>query len=270
MEEINLFDGKTLAGWHSVPRLPVAQYPGGPEPDKNDRDYKKAALLRGTWTVEDGAICGTQEEQGYGGYLLSDDCFGDFELSYEAKPDWPADTGVLVRTTGLGSQGYQILLDHRKSGNIGGFYGNGIGGFHAINFCIDVKRDAAGKPCGLCVEDPATTLETINDEKRSLLSYKITGDEFIKLWKWNEWNQFRVRCEGEFPHLTCWINGVKCSEMDTASIKFARFDKKWVSGILSRKGHIAFEVHDNDPAMGKARWAPGAKCRWRNIKLRTI
>ena len=54
----------------------------------------------------------------------------------------------MVRATAVGSQGFQILLDHRKSGNIGGFYGNGIGGFHAIRFTLDAVTDAAGRPTG--------------------------------------------------------------------------------------------------------------------------
>ena len=28
--------------------------------------------------------------------------------------------------------GFQVLVDHRKSGLIGGYFGNGIGGFHAV------------------------------------------------------------------------------------------------------------------------------------------
>ena len=106
--------------------------------------------------MEDGAICGRQDPpgSGLGAYLVSDETFGDFELSFEARPDWPADTGIMLRATPIGSQGYQVLLDHRKSGNIGGFYGNGIGRFHAINFNLDVARDAAGRPTGLKLEDP--------------------------------------------------------------------------------------------------------------------
>jgi hypothetical protein len=263
-----LFDGKSLALWHSVPRLPVVQYPGGPEPDTASAAYKTAASTSGLWEVRDGAICGGQAVTGYGGYLLSNEVFGDFELCYEAKPDWPADTGVLVRASALGSQGYQILLDHRKSGNIGGFYGNGIGGFHAINFCVDADYDAAGKPRALRVEDPATTLEQLTGEKRSLLDYRILGGDFVTLWKWNDWNHFRVRCAGEFPTLTVWINGTMAAEINTEKMVFPRFDKHWVRGLLGSRGHIALEVHDNDPGMGEARWAPGALCRWRNITIR--
>ena len=39
---------------------------------------------------------------------------------------------------------------------------------------------------------------------------------------------------------------------------------------MGTRGHIAFEVHDNDLRMGEERWAPNAACRWRNIRLRPL
>jgi hypothetical protein len=265
-----LFDGKTLIGWHAVPRLPTAQWPGGPEPDASDPQYKAAAAVTGRWEVQEGAIIGTQEVRGLGGYLLTDETFGDFEIIYEARPDWPADTGLLVRTSDRGTQGYQILLDHRKSGAIGGFYGNGIGGFHAISFNVDVLTDEAGKPKGIRVEDPASTLEPVTSLKRSLLSFALTPEEFLAAWRWGEWNEFRVRCQGEYPVLSSWINGVKAYELDTGTMKWPNYDREAVRKLLGVKGHIALEVHDNDPGMGDARWAPGAACRWRNIRIRSL
>jgi hypothetical protein len=75
---------------------------------------------------------------GYGGYLITDQASGDFELRIEANPDWPADTGVMVRRRRDTWEGLQVLVDHSRSGSIGGFYGNGIGGFHAVPFALDV------------------------------------------------------------------------------------------------------------------------------------
>jgi hypothetical protein len=265
-----LFDGKTLNGWHSVPRLPMAQWPGGPEPDTNTPQYKTAAATCGHWEVIDGAITGTQEVKGFGGYLLSDKVFADFELVFEARPDWPADTGLLVRTTARGSQGFQVLLDHRKSGAIGGFYGNGIGQFHAVSFNVDAVYNDAGNAAGLKIEDPETTLEPVTDIKRALLNYAIEPREFLRVWRWGEWNQFKVRCEGEYPVLTSWINGTKAYEVDTAVIHYPNYDPEAVRNLLGRAGHIALEIHNNDPRMGEARWAPGAACRWRNISIKVL
>jgi hypothetical protein len=269
---ISIFDGKTLSGWHSAPRLPVPHAPGEPGPDKTSEAYRQVAQTSGKWTVEDGAITGRQDPPGcgFGGYLISDEVYGDFELIFEARPDWPADTGIMVRASSLGSQGFQILLDHRRSGNIGGFYGNGIGGFHGINFTLDAEYDEQGNPVGLKLEDPANSIESITPDKPALLKYAATGEQFLSIWKWDEWNEFRIHVEGACPRITVHINGSKISEIDTASLQHPSYNASAVRELLGPKGHIAFEVHDNDPFMGAARWAPEAACRWRNIRIREI
>jgi hypothetical protein len=184
-EVVELFDGETLRGWHAVPRLAVPVGPGAPEPDTQSPQYLAAATSAGSWSVEDGAIVGRQDApgSGLGGYLLTDERYSDVRLTFEVRPDWPADTGILVRASDLGSQGFQLLIDHRRSGGIGGFYGNGIGGFHALAFGVDVARDASGEPVGLVEDDPATTLEPVTEVKRALLSSAATAAEFFAAWR---------------------------------------------------------------------------------------
>jgi hypothetical protein len=262
----SLFDGKTLTGWKAMPRIQ-----GGKA--KKDSFYEKSLKNRGKWTVRDGVLIGEQDPpgSGLGGYLVSDEAFGDFELLIDAKPDWSVDTGVLVRTTAGGNVGYQILIDHRRSGGIGGFYGNGLGNFHALAFTVDAVFDA-GKPVGLKAEDPRTSLIPVTEDKRRLLSYAATPEQFLKAWKFGEWNTFRIRCSGDLPHLTTWINGVKIAELDTDKTAIPNFDKKAVSERLGRRGHISLEVHSNGPndRLGKDRWAPGAVCRWRHIYIKEL
>jgi hypothetical protein len=269
---VALFDGATLTGWHAVPRLPVPVWPGGPEPDRSSPEYLAAAATSGRWTVEDGAIVGGQEPagSGLGGYLVSDETYADFELTFEVDPDWPADTGVLLRATDIGSQGYQVLIDHRRSGSIGGFYGNGIGGFHAVAHTFDVERDGDGRPVRLVEDDPATTLEPVTDAKRALLSSTSSAEAFLDAWRFGDWNEMRVRCTGDSPVLTTWVNGVLLSEIDTGAITWPHYDPAAVRALLGRSGHIALEVHDNDPGMGPDRWAPGAVVRWRNLRLESV
>jgi hypothetical protein len=224
--------------------------------------------------VEDGVLIGGQDPpgSGLGGYLVSNEAFGDYELLIDAKPDWAADTGVLIRTTAGGNVGYQVLIDHRRSGGIGGFYGNGLGGFHALAFTVDALLDKAGKPVGLKVEDPKQSLVPVTEDKRRLLSYAATGEESLKVWKFGEWNTFRIRCEGDLPRLTTWINGVKIAELDTRTANLPSFDEQAVLRRLGRRGHISLEVHSNGPKdrLGKDRWAPGAVCRWRHIYIKEL
>jgi hypothetical protein len=287
-----IFDGKTLTGWTAKSRAgspgpgkggkggkggPSGKQPANPSNEKAaamGAFYQEALKRVGKWRVQEGAIIGEQDPpaSGLGGYLVSDADFGDFELLIDAKPDWPADTGVLVRTIPAGNVGYQILIDHRPSGGIGGFYGNGLAGFHAVNFNVAGVFDAGGKCIGLKEEDPKDTIETISDAKRRLLSYAATAEQFLKAWKFGDWNTFKIRCQGELPHLTTWINGTKVAEMNVATIEWPGFDKQATIAQLGRRGRISLEVHSNGPddRLGNNRWGPGAVCRWRNIFIKEL
>jgi hypothetical protein len=276
----SLFDGKTLKGWTPKPRAQAAGPGKGGKGGKagqapsQDPSYERALKSRGRWTVQDGIIVGEQDPpaSGFGGYLVSDEAFGDFELLIDARPDWAVDTGVLVRTVPAGNVGYQILIDHRKDGGIGSFYGNGLGGFHALPYCFRAVFDDKGVPIGLKEADPLAAVQPVTEDKKRLLAYAAPVAEFLKTWKFGDWNTFKIRCEGELPHLTTWINGTKICEMDASRIEHPGFDKRAVAALLGRQGHISVEVHSNGPddPLGKDRWAPGAVCRWRNIFIKPL
>ena len=70
--------------------------------------------------------------------------------------------------------------------------------------------------------------------------------------------------------ITTVVNGTLIAELDTARLPASEFDPEATLALLGTRGHIAFEIHDNDPRMGEARWAPNAACRWRNITLRPL
>jgi hypothetical protein len=241
----SLFDGKTLNGWKPQPR-----------------NVKKPSL--GKWFVQDGMIIGGQDPPRVGSYLVSEKTFADFELQIDARPDWPADTGILVRTVPQGNVGIQVLLDHRPHGGIGAYYGNGLSSFHAYNYAFSAERDKDGRVTRLIPEEPS------EPTARMPLDYAAPVDVFLKTWKPGDWNQFRIRSVGALPTLSTWINGVKISELDTSRIKVPGFDPKAVLELIGRSGHIALEVHDNDTRMGDDRWGPGAVCRWRNISIKVL
>lgn len=276
-DSISLFNGHNLDGWVAVPRVYGTVYPGGPQLEEIDtkmpRNYnEKAAARPAEWTVEDGAIVGRQgaDSPGWGGYLVSERTFGSFDLELEMNPDWPADTGVLVRRLWDSWEGLQILVDHRQSGSIGGFFGNGIASIHAVPFNVAVKLDESGNPIGLVEDDPATSQEPITDAKRALLLNSGTAEEFLAAWKWRGWNTLRIRCEGTPPHVTTWVNGLLVAEIDMAAVEWPDYDADEVWKLLGERGHIAFEVHDNDAGWGDGRWGLGAACRWRNIRVREL
>ena len=238
-----LFDGVSLSGWTRKSRNP-------------------AQPSLGRWSVEDGVIIGGQDPpgSGLGSYLVSDEAFGDLELQIEARPDWPADTGILVRTVPQGNVGFQILLDHRPHGGIGGFYGNGLGNFHAWNYGFTAEKGQDGRLLRLIPDspqEPSTANYTVP------LDFAASAEVFLRVWKTGGWNHFRIRSVGELPRLTTWINGEKISELDTAKIKAPKYNPREVLEKIGRTGHIALEVHSSGPGdvLGKDRWGPGAICR---------
>lgn len=272
-----LFDGDSLDGWFPAPRSYGTVRPGGPSVLGSGlgflADYnEQAAEHPAVWSVEDGAIVGRQDPEtpGWGGYLVSEQSFGSFELRLEMRPDWPADTGVMIRRARDTWEGLQVLVDHRRSGSIGGVYGNGIGGFHGVPFAIDARLDDAGRPIGLQEQDPAASVEPITEAKRAMLTRAGDSKEFLAAWEWQGWNSLSIRCEGTPPHVTTWVNDVLVAEVDCASFTYPGYDAESVWSVLGPRGHLAFEVHDNDPGMGEERWGRGAACRWRDIRIREL
>jgi len=198
-----LFDGTTLAGWKAGPRLMVTAGPMfvGLPPEQlkaavvkwhEERpEWKPRLDHKGHWEVIDGAIVGRHEpvESQLGAYLLSDQKFADFELELEARPDWPVDTGIMIRAHELGSVGFQILLDHRPKGGLCGVFGE----LHwRLPGCAIPTLDGDKEP-GFRVGEPARGRRETQFQPPTM-NHAATFADFAKVWHANEWNHFRIRC----------------------------------------------------------------------------
>lgn len=234
---LTLFDGKTLDGWHTNPE-PIGHGTGG------------------RWQVEEGTITGEQDPpgSGNGGILLSDRKFGDFELLVELKPDWGLDSGLFVRSTPRG-QCFQMMVDYHDAGNVGHIYGEGIGGFNNRPFEIDGVYDDERRLVSLKARDSGLEVPP---------AYSCTPDQWLAAWQVGDWNTTRLRVVGHPPHITTWINGQKVSEFDGQTYDGPRYDRSRVESLLGPEGHIALQVH------GGKSWPEGAKCRWRNIRIKPL
>ncbi len=269
----SLFDGKTLDGWKMMPRLPVPRYPGAPF-NVDEAWLKEASKNAGKWTVVDGAIVGEQNPpaSGVGAYLVSEEKFADFELLVDIKPDWRTDTGFLIRTTPEGNPGLQVLCDFRPQGGIGGFYGNGLAGIHGMSFAVDAEVDENSVPIRVISADPNSEKAELRDQTRAILKYAVDVEEFLKVWKVNDFNTIKVRSVGRIPTVITWVNGLKIAELDLADIEWPNYDAEAVAEMLGRDGHISLEVHNNgrNDRQGQERWWPGAQVRWKNIYIKEL
>jgi hypothetical protein len=147
-----IFNGRDLSGWHKAT-----------DSHHGDTD----------WVVEKGAFVGRQNRSGNGGFLLTDKFYKNFELYLETRSTYGCDGGVMLRSTQNG-KGYQVLNDHRPTGNIGGIYLEGLGGKAA--------------PSELYEKQPE------------------------KIWNRDGWNSLRIRIVGQPPNIKVWMNGFKVSD----------------------------------------------------------
>ena len=237
-----IFDGETLTGWHVNPE-------------------KIGHGTGGNWQVEDGSITGEQDPpgSGNGGILLTDEHYGDFELSIDIKPDWGVCSGLFLRSNDKG-QCWQMMVDYHDKGNVGHIYGEGSGAFSARPFDVNGVYEGEGdakKLVGLVSADQE------GYEPSSVVS-TCSGAEFIKTWKLNDWNTVKVRCVGEYPKITTSINGTRIVEFDGATAEMAKYDKDKVKDLLGVKGSVAVQVH------GGKTWPVGGKCRWKNIAVKAL
>jgi hypothetical protein len=69
---------------------------------------------------------------------------------------------------------------------------------------------------------------------------------------------------GQFPVITTYINGLKVGVFDAASSKIENYDREKVAKLLGERGSIALQVHGGDS------YPPGARCRYRNIRIREL
>jgi hypothetical protein len=208
--------------------------------------------------VEQGTITGEQDPpgSGNGGILLTDRKFGDFELLIDLQPDWGICSGLFLRGNERG-QCLQMMVDYHDAGNVGQIYGEGLGGFNTRTFDINGKYDADKKLIGYTTDKHRPAAEA------GLLS-ACTPEEWIKAWKIGDWNTARIICQGKYAQITTWINGQQVCQFDGASSTAAKYDKEKVVEQLGFDGAIAVQVH------GGKNWPSGAKCRWKNIRVRPL
>jgi hypothetical protein len=235
-----LFDGKSLEGWHTNPK-------------------KIGHGTGGLWTVEAGGVLAGEQDppgSGNGGILLTDRKFGNFELSLDMRPTWGVDSGVFLRCTDRG-QCIQMMVDYYDGGSIGYLYGEATGAWNSKTFSLKGELEE-GKLVRLSTVDPV-------DMQTAGLASSCKPEEWLEAWKIDDWNTARIRVEGgAFPHITTNINGLDVCVFDAATARLAKYDRDTVLATLGDAGSVAVQVH------GGERYPEGSKCRWRNLRIREL
>lgn len=218
---VTIFDGTSLKGWH----------PSAKSGHSGTSGHKSA----GRWEVKDGAITGSQDVPGNGGLLITDEQFGDFEVSLEMNNDFGPDSGLFLRSTEDG-KAWQAMIDYHSGGNLMGIYGEGLGGNpHVRNYNFKNTPDEI----------------EIKDSGKHSTPLAVDAAGWKKLFKPGQWNTFRASIVGNPPHITTFTNDVKIME----------WKEKEVRHLAT--GGIALQVHGGGDFTKQF-------VRYRNIKVRKI
>lgn len=164
------------------------------------------------YAVVDGAIVGTTVEGSPNSFLCTEEYFGDFELEFDVKlHDAALNSGVQIRS--------HAMPEYKK------------GRFHGYQVEIATNGHAG----------------FIYDEaRRGWLSTDYKVKERQPDFRNDDWNHYRIRCEGS--RLRTWVNG--------KAIEDLRDD--W-----SATGRIGLQVHS-------VRGDPKYRVAWRNLRIRRL
>ena len=216
---VSIFNGKNLDGWK------VSAKTGHSRVSKNTSG--------GKWEAKDDVMIGSQDVPGNGGIIITEKEYSNFEVVLEMNNDFGPDSGLFLRSSDTGKC-YQAMIDYHENGNLMGVYGEGIGGKPNV-YNFKFKKEVTDI---------------------SIVDYKpfpcpVTAEEWPKFWKHGEWNALRARIEGNPPHITTWVKGVKFMD-------YTDTEKR-----LPDTGGIAFQVHGGGDYTKQF-------VRYRNIRVKEL
>lgn len=165
------------------------------------------------YEAKDGVIVGTSAPNSPNSFLCTKRNYCDFELEFEVMVDKELNSGAQIRSESKPE------------------YHNGR--VHGYQVEIAVTGFSGG----------------IYDEARrgKFLNAQVPPDQDNKLVKENEWNKYRVICQGN--HIQTWVNGEKVTDL--------RDD-------MTTSGFIGLQVH------GVGGRTDPLKVQWRNLRLREL
>jgi hypothetical protein len=168
---------------------------------------------KATYEVDEGTILGKTVPRSPNSFLCTKKHYGDFELVFEVKLDPRLNSGVQFRSNSF--QKY-------RKGRVHGY-----------------QVEIAANPNAGRIYDEARRGKWLDDAK------DLTP-EARKAFKRDDWNKYRVRCQGD--HIQTWVNGVQVADFHDD---------------MTKSGFVGLQVHS-------FRGEHPAWVRWRNICIKEL
>jgi hypothetical protein len=178
-------------------------------------------------------------------------------------PSFTVEDGVIVGKEKPYGQGGLLLTDKRyKSFD---FYAE----VKLDSFCnsgLFLRSNEGGSAYQIELVLPGNTGDLLGERITPSVGAKALDRE--KVWRAGDWNSFRVRMEGEIPHLTLWINGVQMWDVVEPKNDF-------IAGATD--GMIGLQCHWTavySAAAGRGMplvsWRPNAVIKFRHLAIKEL
>ncbi len=184
----------------------------------------------GEFKIDGDCIVGVGDNVKSNTFLRTDKTYKDFDFRFEMKfDDLQGNSGMMFR--GLQKPG--------TDGRVNGYQ------------CEHDNGQGRAWTAGLYDEARRGWLSPLKDAKdpkneTNLAAQKAFTEKGKTLFKWNDWNEIRILCEGK--HIQMWLNGEKRVDFVDEAPEF------------TPEGFFALQVH-----AGKA-----CHVRWRNVRIKEL
>jgi hypothetical protein len=192
----------------------------------NGKDLKGWVQRGGkaNYRIEDGQIVGSSVPNTGNSFLCTEASYANFELELEFKVNPALNSGVQIRSEYAEKATTVDIQGKTFKFNAGRVYG----------YQVEIDPLARAWSGGIYDEGRRGWLNDLKDNEAAR-----------KAFKQNEWNKFRIVCEGN--SIKTWINGVPAADL---------------KDDVTPKGFIALQVH------GVGAKTEPMEVRWKNVRIK--
>jgi hypothetical protein len=179
-------------------------------------------------------------------------------------PNFRVEDGAIVVTQNPYGQG-GVLLTDKKYKNFDLYLEAKIDSFS--NGGIFIRSSESGVAYQIEFDETAGSTGNLLSERMPISEQAKTVGR-ADVWKENDWNSFRIRMEGEIPHITLWINGVQMWDVIQPKNDFIAGVTEGMIGLQSHWTALFSAAAGDWNGLGS--WQPGAKHSYRNIAIKEL
>ncbi|GAB4007567.1 hypothetical protein GCM10028808_11630 [Spirosoma migulaei] len=157
-----------------------------------------------------------------------------------------------------------VLLTDKKYGNFELYLEAKVDSF--CNGGIFIRSTESGAAYQIELAMPGGLGDLLGE--RMNVSKGARAETIAKVWKPGEWNSFRIRMEGDIPHIRLWVNDQFMWDVTEPVNDFVAGETKGMIGLQAHWSAVYSAAAESFNMANS--WKPGAAHRFRNIAIKEL